>query len=298
MMRTTAKSTGIRPQGRLWGLPALIVALCAPAFALPMAEAPRTAKPFVDEGYAQLEAGNSEAALDVFAKALESNEKDVSALLGRAMIFAEQQRHEEAFSTYDRIVEYYPKHAFAWNGRGIAAFNMENFDDALSSFQRATADRPVNGFFYESLAWTLMCRGEFERAAESAKTASLMYDRKGESSLYPLLIAYFAHLEAGEKEQADRALSYARQNKRGHRWPNPVVDYLSGAIAEEELIGLVTDSAQETEAHTYIGLHLRSRGEAEQAARHLDWVSREGDPRVFEYTLARVFNLQPSVALR
>ncbi len=252
--------------------------------------------PFVTEGYAQLQAGESNSALRSFSKALESNANDLSALLGQAMIYADQQQHDKAFSTYDTIIRNYPRHAFAWNGRGLAAFNLEDFDEALSSFQHATADQPVNGFFYESLAWTQMCRGEFKQAAESAKTATLMYGRKGETSVYPLMIAYFSYLEMGDDQSAQRTLTYADKNRPINQWPSPVIDYLQGKIDKSGLISYVMDTTQETEAHTYIGLKLRNEKQLADAERSLNWVSKHGDPRVFEYTLARALNIRSSVA--
>jgi tetratricopeptide (TPR) repeat protein len=255
----------------------------APATATEEAAPPAS----VDEGYSVLERGMLDDALSIFNAVLSDDADNLQALLGRALIFAEQQRHEEAFSSYDAIVRRFPDHAFAWNGRGLAAFNMENFDAALVSFERATADQPVNGFFYESIAWTQMCRGEFDDAAESAKTASLMYNREGQMSLYPLLIAYFAYRETGDAANAARTLRYAEGNVRSRAWPLPVLQYVSGRIGPNELIGSVTNTAEETEAHTYIGLVLRQSGDHREAARHLDWVRHRGDPRVFEYTLAR-----------
>ena len=256
-----------------------------------------TVSPFVSEGFAQLEAGNTENALLAFDHALQADENDLSARLGQAMIYAEQERHQAAFRSYDRIVQNHPQHAFAWNGRGLAAFNLEDFDAALTSFKMATVDQPVNGFFYESLAWTQMCRGEFSDAAESAKRATLMYGRKGESSVYPLLIAYFAYHESGDARNALRTLQYANKNKPVNKWPAPVIDYVSERIDESELISFITNSAEETEAHTYIGLYLRLLGETDEANQHLQWVSRNGDSQVFEYTLARAINLQTNVAL-
>lgn len=253
--------------------------------------------PFVTEGYVQLEAGQPEIALESFSKALESNATDLSALLGRAMIYAEQQKHDQAFTSYDLIIQNYPRHMHAWNGRGLAAFNLEDFDEALNSFQHATADKPVNGFYYETLAWTRMCRGEFTEAAASAKTASLMYDRVGETSIYPLLIAYFAYLETDDLVSAERTLNYATKNRNINQWPSPVIDYLSGKISADGLISYVMDTAQETEAQTYIGLKLRHDNQPEQAEKHLNWVSQNGDPRVFEYTLARAFKMRNSVAV-
>ena len=255
-----------------------------------------SASPLVTEGYAQLESGQPAKALISFEQALQTDAKNLSARLGQAMIYAEQERHQEAFDSYDVIVQHYPQHAFAWNGRGLAAFNLEDFDTALTSFQMAIVDQPVNGFFYESLAWTQMCRGEFVDAAESAKKASLMYTRKGETSAYPLLIAYFSYHESGDAQNALRTLAYANKNKPVNQWPAPVIDYLSEKIGEADLISFVTNPAEETEAHTYIGLYLRLLGETDAADQHLQWVSQNGNAQVFEYTLARALNLQNNVA--
>jgi tetratricopeptide (TPR) repeat protein len=255
-----------------------------------------SASSLITEGYVQLEGGQPAKALIAFEQALQVDAKNLSARLGQAMIFAKQERHQEAFASYDVIVEHYPQHAFAWNGRGLAAFNLEDFDTALTSFQMATVDQPVNGFFYESLAWTQMCRGEFVDAAESAKKASLMYSRKGETSTYPLLIAYFSYHESGDAQNALRTLAYANKNKPVNQWPAPVIDYLSEKIGEADLISFVTNPAEETEAHTYIGLYLRLLGETDAADQHLKWVSQNGNPQVFEYTLARALHLQNSVA--
>lgn len=250
----------------------------------------------VSKGYKELEAGDSDKALQSFQNALEKQPKDLPALLGIAMIQANREDHSAAFQTYDKITEFYPDHAFAWNGRGLAAFNMEDFDEALKSFQQAIIDKPVNGFFYESLAWTRMCRGEYSEAADSAKTATLMYNRKGESTIYPLLIAYFSYAEAGRVREAAATLKYAAQNKPKNFWPTPVVDYLTGEIDASEMISYVMDTAQETEAHTYIGLKLRLDGDEAAAKQHLDWVSQHGDERVFEYTLARALKLRGNIA--
>lgn len=274
-----------------WGI---LCAFWIPALSvLPLTVHAEDASPSVSEqvsqGYQQMENGDPEGAMASFQSALRLDSEDLSALLGRAMIHADRLDYAEAFSAYDSIVKLYPQHALAWNRRGLAAYNMEDFDLALASFERATQSKPVNGFYYESIAWTRMCRGEYRAAAESAKTAALMYSREGETSLYPVLIAYLASFESGDMENASRALEYALKN-RGYDWPGPVVDYFSGSTDADELISSVKSRAEETEAHTYIGLQLRLQGEVEAASRHLEWVQRQGDPRVFEYTLARAIS--------
>lgn len=250
----------------------------------------------ISEGYYQLENGDADSALSLFQNALKDNSDNLAALLGTAMIYAERADHTKAFDSYDSIVKQYPQHAFAWNGRGLAAYNLEDFDTALSSFQNAVADKPVNGFFYESIAWTRLCRGEFAEAADSAKIATLMYSRKGEQSVYPLLIAYFAYLENGQIKDANQTLAYAVRNVSAFEWPAPVINYLTEKIDSSELIASVMNTAEETEAHVYIGLLLKHKGQTGEAKKHLDWVSQHGDERVFEYTLARAINLRGSIA--
>jgi len=251
----------------------------------------------VQQAYALFESGQLDRALIDFNQLLEHDANNLSARLGQAMVLQQQQRHQDAFSSYDFIVQNYPDHAFAWNGRGLAAFNLDNFDEALTSFQRATADQPVNGFFYESLAWAYWCQRDYSQAAMAAKQATLMYQQNGETAVYPLLIAYFSQLEQSQTEQARRTLLYALNNKPANNaWPSPVFDFLAGGLSLTDLISFVTDSAQETEAHTYIGLYLRAQGELQQAASHLDWVATKGNKRVFEHTLARSLQNTEKVA--
>lgn len=262
------------------------------------AAAPGESSKLTDEAYQQFEAGQIALALQGFSRALESDSGNLSARLGQAMAYLKQQRHKDAFEAYDQIVQRYPAHLFAWNGRGLAAFNLGNFDDALNSFQQATADQPVNGFFYESLAWAHFCRGDYALATSSAKQATLMYHQNGETASYPLLIAYFSQLEDGKPEAARRTLNYALNNKLAKEaWPSPVFDYAAGHLNATALISHVTNIAQETEAHTYIGLHLRSEGKPEKAQAHLDWVVAKGDSSVFEQTLARTLHIPEKVAL-
>ncbi len=251
----------------------------------------------IENGYTLLNKGDKEGAISSFDNAIQKDPENVNALLGRAMVFASQERHSKAFIAYDAVVKRTPENAFAWNGRGLAAFNLEDFDQALFSFERSTLDNPVNGFFYESMAWALMCRGDFNRAAESAKQATLMYSRIGKTTIYPIFIAYFSYAENGDINNAQRTLSYAARNKPRKGWPAPIVDYLTGLIDREDLISYVSNTAEETEAHTYIGLNLRSQQQFDDASKHLSWVSRNGDTRVFEYTLARAINLQNRMAM-
>ena len=246
-------------------------------------------------GYAQLESGDYSTAIKTFEEILEKDASNLEALLGEAIIHTQRQEYTSALIAYDKIIKITPNNAFAWNGRGLAAYNLHNFDSALDSFKRATEQQP-SGFFYESLAWTRMCRGEYSLAAESAKLALLQYNSAGEHSLYPLLIAYFAYLESSEKLNANRTLAYALSNSRDRNWPQPVIAYLAGKIDAAEMISNVTSLSEETEAHTYIGLKLKISGALSTAKLHFDWVIQSGESSVFEHTLVRSITMRKSFA--
>jgi tetratricopeptide (TPR) repeat protein len=269
----------------------LTCGLCS-GFANTEADSTKTSQALIAEGYQQFKSGHKDEALAIFSEVLKQNSDNLDARFGQAVIFADQERYSDAFNAYDCITRQNPRHFDAWNGRGLAAFNMEDFDEALASFEMSVADKPINGFFYESIAWTQMCLGNFQKAAESAKQASLMYNRQGETSLYPLLIAFFSYHESGDSENALRTLQYASKDNLKNKWPAPVIDYLNGKVDEAALISFVSNHAEETEAHTYIGLHLRLLGEAEKANKHLKWVRQYGDSQVFEYTFAKALKLQ------
>lgn len=253
-------------------------------------------KGVLQEAYENLKAGKTIGATEGFQSILEKDSNNLQAQLGMAMVFNKEQRFPEAFAAYDNLSKYYPQSAFVWNGRGLAAYNLEDFILALDSFKQASEMQP-NGHHFESLAWTQMCLGEFEQAATNAKRASLFYSKEGQQTLYPLLIAYFSHLEANDALNAQRTLDYTLANLRNDAWPLPILRLIVGKITVPELISAVTNYREETEVHTYVGLYLRSIGEQAAAKKHLRWVRTRGDPSVFEYILARSLELEATVAL-
>ena len=107
-----------------------------------------------------------------------------------------------------------------------------------------------------------------------------MYSREGETSLYPVLIAYLASF-VRDMENASRALEYARKTVVT---PGPALsDYYAGSMTAAEMISCVTNRAEETEAHILYWPEIafaRGRG-CRIPPFGLGWPT--GDPRVFEY---------------
>ena len=243
----------------------------------------------MSEALQHLDDGDADAALLGFKQVIAKEHQYLPALLGAAMVYADQEQHALAFEFYDKVLVQQPQHAMAWNGRGLAAFNLERMDEAITSFERSVADQPVNGFLYEALAWAQMCARDAASAIQSAKESLLMYSQTDADSIYPTLIIYFCSLELNDLKNAQRALRYAVKNHQPKQWPAPVIYYLNDSIDSRELLSCVVNSAEETEAHVYIGLRLMHENEPDQARRHLQWAAEHGDSAVFEYSLARSF---------
>ena len=190
----------------------------------------------------QLDAGHTEEALAGFEQVIALDHHYVPALLGAAMVCADKEQHARAFEFYEQVVSLEPKHAMAWNGRGLAAFNLERMDEAVASFERSVEDQPINGFFYEALAWSEMCANKTASAIQSAKESLLMYSQTDASSIYPTLIIYFCALELNDIKNAQRALRYAVKNHEPKQWPAPVIYYLNDSIDSRELLSCVVNS--------------------------------------------------------
>lgn len=260
-------------------------------------QSPELIEQLMSEALQQLDGGDSEEALICFKQVIAQDHHHIPALLGAAMVYADREQHTLAFEFYEKVVALEPQHAMAWNGRGLAAFNLERMDEAIASFESSVADQPVNGFFYESLAWAQMCANNAASAIQSAKESLLMYSQTDASSIYPTLIIYFCSLELNDLKNAQRALRYAVKNHQPKQWPAPVIYYLNDSIDSCELLSCVLNSAEETEAHVYIGLRLLHENEPEQARLHLQWAAEYGDAAVFEYSLARSLVKSPPAIL-
>ena len=252
----------------------------------------------MSDAFVQLDNGELDAALDCFEQVIALNRQYIPALLGAAMVHADKNHSESAFKLYEQVVTLEPKHVMAWNGRGLAAFNLERMDEAVASFERSVEDQPVNGFFYESLAWAQMCANKPSSAIQSAKESLLMYSQTDASSIYPTLIIYFCSLQLDEVQNAQRALRYAVKNYDPKQWPAPVIDYLNDKIDRADLLSYVVNSAEETEAHVYIGLKMLHLNKHDQGRRHLLWAAEHGDAAVFEHGLAKSFTKRPIMQVK
>jgi tetratricopeptide (TPR) repeat protein len=195
----------------------------------------------------------------------------------------------QALNLYNQLLLLRPHSASIWNRHGLTAMRLQDYGTAVRSLSEAVRDHPINGAYYESLAWALLAGGDFAGASEQSRTAILMFQRENRFSLYPFFIRYFAEHAQAQPEQAALSLRYAKRNLRDRTWPLPVLEYLSDQLPKNQLLASVSSLREETEAHLIIGLREYFIGDAEQGRQHLSWAAGVGDPRASGQAIAHAF---------
>ena len=195
-----------------------------------------------------MESKNYELALEQFDQLLKEKTNYISALMGKAKSYLQSGQYQEAYDTYLKVLAKDPSDHYSLKGIGNAALFLDQADIALSYYKRALVFKPSDAQLYEAIAVSQMCTNDYLNAAESAKMASLMYNKKGIEAPYSLILAYFSYAQINDKENMQQVLSYGKKFNFKQRWPTPVVQYIKDEINASELISLVQSEKEEIEA--------------------------------------------------
>lgn len=147
--------------------------------------------------------------------------------------------------------------------------------------------KPDNAKIYHAIAVSQICNSDYHNAAESAKMASLMYNKKGLEAPYSLIIAYFSYAQINDKDNMQQVLSFSKKLDFSPEWPLPIIEYMKDEIEAPELISMVQSDKEEIEAHTYIGLQLQLDGEFQDSQKHLNWVQKSNRNDIIETLIAK-----------
>ena len=94
----------------------------------------------IGQGVFEKELGNNEKALKIFDRVIESNNKNVFALIGRGRTYHQMRRYQEALDDFNHVVELSPLErelTFALVSRGETYGQMKRYQEALDDFNRA-----------------------------------------------------------------------------------------------------------------------------------------------------------------
>lgn len=212
----------------------------------------RTAEEWYDYGLGEFDAGNAEAAVVCFDKALEIDATDASiwctkgiakaalgqrdkasecfdkaltinqehpmALLGKGRILDETNRHTEATQYYDRVLETNPEDARVWYAKGVNMFYRglyggENTFGSIECLDKALQIKPRLLRAWDYKGMALADIGRYEEAIECYETA-LTIDSEDALAQLGIMKAEEAMQRAGTTTKLDKLL----KNLSSRRW--------------------------------------------------------------------------------
>lgn len=122
-------------------------------------------------GYAHQLNGNSEAALQHYARATELDPRQVIALNNIASIYNEQERWKDAERASNRAIATGPQHAPAYLNLGIALQGQGRTEEAATQYATAVRIQPDYVAAYEKLGGVSIILERYDAAASALQTA-------------------------------------------------------------------------------------------------------------------------------
>ncbi|MGE0337821.1 MAG: tetratricopeptide repeat protein [Gammaproteobacteria bacterium] len=171
---------------------------------------PDAAQLFVERGHVHGAAGEQAKALADFDHALRLEQKNVDALLARAMTLQQMNKPQAAQEAYLAVLAINPKHAPSYNNLAwIAVEQNTQLDDALKWATKANELAPDQALFLDTLGWVQRARGDLAGAADTLENAVRQAPEYADSH-YHLGVVYSERSQPQRAaEMFDKALTLA-----------------------------------------------------------------------------------------
>lgn len=138
-----------------------------------------------DQGQMLLRQNQTQEAFDLFERALQSNKRNHSAWLWRAMALTDMGRFDDALASYDQALAIEPDNARVWNSKGALLTELGRAQAALECLNRAlelsTSDAKVKAIFWLNKGKALFILKRYREARE-ALVRSYQLDPSPESA--------------------------------------------------------------------------------------------------------------------
>ncbi|HEC56454.1 MAG TPA: tetratricopeptide repeat protein [Candidatus Syntrophoarchaeum butanivorans] len=121
---------------------------------------------------------NFENSIKAYSTSLGLNEH-AKAYYNRGLVYAEQEKYDEAIKDFDKAIELNPDDAEAYHNRGIAYTKLGEYDEAIKDFDKAIELNPDDAEAYHNRGNAYARLGEYERAREDMLHAGNLFTDKG-----------------------------------------------------------------------------------------------------------------------
>ncbi|MEM7249937.1 MAG: tetratricopeptide repeat protein [Pseudomonadota bacterium] len=229
---------------------------------------------------AKMRAGELEAALLDYDRAIGLVPESAEAQRGRGEVYRALGRFPEAVGDFDRAIALNPFYAEAPRGRGIARFLAGDIDASEADFVRALEIQDLDPESWMFLGFVRWARGaaDADRAFARADALRYAYD-------YLPLWRFLATARAPARERASEVVRREIAFLAADEWPRDLFRFFLDPSLPDNV---VRDAGpHRLTSAFFVGLRLRVTSQPNRADRYLRMVVREGDVTSVERALAK-----------
>ncbi|MTJ52295.1 tetratricopeptide repeat protein [Anabaena sp. UHCC 0253] len=124
-----------------------------------------------NRGIALERLGRKEEALASYDKALQFKPDHHEALNNRGNVLRDLGRNKEAITSYDQALQFKPDHHEAWNNRGVILADLARNEEAIASYDKALQFKPDYQYAWNNRGIALRKLGRYEEAIASYNKA-------------------------------------------------------------------------------------------------------------------------------
>jgi|688.fasta_scaffold103168_5 tetratricopeptide (TPR) repeat protein len=159
----------MKNQTKLWVLSFLTLLFFNNPFA-----AAQSAESFFKEGESKSKAGDYEAAIVSYTKAIQADSTYYNAYLRRGFCYGLQEKYDLAVADYTSLLRHAPNHVWAITSRGSAQNKLGNYDLAIEDFNRVLAIDPKNQEAMNNRGWSKKFKGDKDGACKDWNASKKM----------------------------------------------------------------------------------------------------------------------------
>jgi tetratricopeptide (TPR) repeat protein len=204
--------------------------------------------------------------------------------LGSAL--ASRKRHGDAIAAFDRALKLVPRSPSTWFGLSMSrlALGRRSQSDAALAGVIALDSSPS---WYRARAYAAYEHGAFDVAASDGRQFLTAAGWGDVSAPYIAFLTAIADWRMNRDTEAGAVLQQSETAVQPNSWTAVVLSYLQDRITANAFIAKASNTDERTEAYAYAGIKALIAGRLEEARKHLEWVSANGNRNFVEYDMAK-----------
>ena len=150
---------------------------------------PDSVDPYLNQAYAQIQAGNQSGAIMPFEKAIELGDTDADTYTYLSNLYQTNDRSEDAINLLEKAREMYPENEDVRSQLLNAYITSGQMDRAMKDYSEAVSNEPDNKLYRYNYGTLLLEAEDYDKAVEQFRTA-VEIDPEYGVAYYNLGVAY------------------------------------------------------------------------------------------------------------